>query len=196
MYIFELAYSAKFHIPARMKTKSWQIISTGGILGMLGVVLCLSMDQILIPQILAVIGIEVAVLEAVRKYLYQSESIRTLGITIVIFSILNFLRHATFFNVVSRIGECYEHSLAFQGFLLRETVWLLASLWILSKGVKLLGATEAPTFGEYVQAKEFKILARLILLLLILEIPLVGIHGDFGGGLHGHGFWEIGMHLH
>ena len=163
---------------------------------MVGVVLCLSMDQILIPQILAVIGIEVAVWEAVRKYLYQSESIRRLGIAIVIFSILNFLRHATFFFVVSRIGECYENSLAFQGFLLRETVWLLASLWILSRGLKLLSATEDPTFGEYVQVKEFKILANLIITLLILEIPLFGIHGDFVGGLHGHGFWEIGMHIH
>ena len=179
-----------------MKIKSWQIILFGGIMATIGIALGFKMDEMLFPQILAVLGIEIVIIESVRIYIIKKESVKILGVSIIIFSILNFLRHSMFFIVLSRIGELYENSTDFNWFLLRESIWLIASIWILTRGVKLIKDNEEAIFEEYVKSKEFKILATLIFILLILEIPIFGIHGDFGGGLHGHGLWDGGAHIH
>ena len=178
-----------------MKTKSWQFILIGGIVAISGIGLGFKIDEMLFPQILAVLGIEIVIFESVRKYIFKKSSVKTLGITIIFFSILNFIRHSMFFIVISRIGELFENSPDFIWFLSRESIWLIASSWILFKGINLVKEKEETDFKEYVKSKEFKILTTLIIVLLILEVPLFGIHGDFGGGLHGHGFWDGGTHI-
>lgn len=179
-----------------MKTNTLYIISIGGIFSVIGIGLGLIMNQLLIPQILTVLGIELIVLESMRRYIFKKSSLKTLGISILLFSILNFLRHSTFFIVVSKIGELYNDDPAFIAFLVRETFWLIFSTWILSRGINLFRISDVTTFDKYINSKEFKLLLIVVIILLLLEIPIFGIHPDFAGGLHGHSFWDGGTHLH
>ncbi|MCB0541826.1 MAG: hypothetical protein KDE33_30265, partial [Bacteroidetes bacterium] len=73
-----------------MKIKTWQIISIGGLLVIGGVGLGYILDELLYSQILAVLGIEIVIIELIRNYIFKKRSLRILGIIILIFSILNF----------------------------------------------------------------------------------------------------------
>lgn len=179
-----------------MKTMSQKTILLGGIFMAIGIVLGLIVDEVLISQILVVLGIEIIIFELVRKYIFKKSSIKILGVSILFFSILNILRHSTFFFIISRLKEFYENSIVFNQYLFRESIWLIASIWILGKGIQLIKNEKEKEFKEYVKSQEFKIITALIIIILFLEIPIFGIHGGFGGGLHGHGFWDKGLHMH
>lgn len=179
-----------------MKIKTWQIISIGGLLVIGGVGLGYILDELLYSQILAVLGIEIVIIELIRNYIFKKRSLRILGIIILIFSILNFFRHKFFFEIISRFSELYDNSLEWNLLLLREFLWLILSVWILIQGINLLAKNDKIGFGEYSQSIKFKILIIGILILFALEVPVFGIHGDFGGSLHGHSFWDGGTHFH
>lgn len=179
-----------------LEIKTSNIILIGGILLVSGIGLGFLVG-LLIPQILVVLGIELLILGGIKDYVFKRSSIRNLGFVLLIFSMLNFLRHSTFFIVISQIGRLFEHDSYFLFFLAREIVWLLVSLWILSRGLLVAKRKNKLNFEAYIKSREFKFLSISILILLALEIPVFGIHhGGFGGGLHGHGFWELGLHFH
>ncbi|WP_367392194.1 hypothetical protein [Lewinella sp. LCG006] len=168
----------------------------GLLMFVVGLVIAFLADDFLIPGVLMIVGMEVVFLELVRKYLIKKSSIKILAYTILVFSILNFLRHNVFFIVVSRISELYKNDPDFNWFLVTEFIWFWVSIWILSRGFNLLFPKEEINYEEYTASKEFRVVVVLILCLLALEIPVFGIHGNFGGYLHGHGFWDAWLHIH
>ncbi len=178
-----------------LKIKTSNIILTGGILLVSGIGLGFLVG-LLIPQILVVFGIELLILGGIKDYVFKQSSVRNLGLVLLTFSMLNFLRHSTFFIVISQIQTSFEREPYFLFFLAREIIWLLVSLWILSRGLLVAKRKTDLDFEAYIKSREFKFLSISILILLALEIPVFGIHHGFGGGLHGHGFWELGLHFH
>lgn len=161
-----------------------------------GIVSTFLLNELLLPQIFIVVGIEILVVTFIRSYVFKKCSIKLLGIIISLFSIVNFLRHSVFFMVISRINEVFDSDSYFSNFLLKEITWLIPSTWIVFQAIRLIGNSRAYVFNHYVKSFKFRILSVIILILLVLEIPVFGIHGDFGGGLHGHSFWDGGTHLH
>jgi len=163
---------------------------------LMGIASIILFENIFFTQIFLVIGLELIVLSLVSKYVLKSASLKVLGIVIIVFSTLNFFRHSVFLIVLSRIFELYEGDSDFTTFLMRGFDWLLGALWIAYIGLKLVFDPPEVTFDTYVKSSQFQALAVIIIVLLILEIPVFGIHGDFGGRLHGHSYWDAGMHMH
>ncbi len=149
-----------------------------------------------IPEVLIVLGLELTVVELVRKYIFKRSSLKALGIIILLFSALNFLRHSTFLLILWNILDYFEPDLYFLIYFTLESIWLAASIWILRQGVSLAKELPNMSFAAYTHTKKYKILIVGILVLLILEIPIFGIHGDYTGGLHGHGIWTSFSHIH
>lgn len=172
------------------------VVRYGALIFVLGLLMTFLVDTFLMPNILMVLGIEVVVLELLRKYLIKKASIKILGYTILAFSVLNFLRHSLFFVVITRIRALYEDDPWFHWFLTKEVTWFIVSVWILFRGLNLLFPKEDVSFMKYIDSREFKILIVLIIILFVLEIPMFGIHGNFGGYPHGHAFWDASSHLH
>lgn len=176
--------------------KNERIPTYGILICLLGLMIFFLGDNFLIANILIIVGVELVLLELVRKYLMRKLSIKVLTNGILIFSILNFLRHSIFFIVLFNIRQSYENSAEFNWFLITESIWFIASVWILSRGLNLLFPKENINYQDYSSSKEFRFLILLILSLFALEIPVFGIHGDLGGYLHGHGFWDGWSHIH
>ncbi|MEL7421640.1 MAG: hypothetical protein AAFN81_01560 [Bacteroidota bacterium] len=173
-----------------------RILLYGLLLFLLGLLVAFAIDNSLMPGILMVLGVEITFLELLRRYLVKQSSIQVLAGVILALSVLNFLRHAMFFSVITKIRELYTSYLEIRWYLVTEFIWLVASIWIVLCGLKLLFPKGGITFAEYTTSREFSVLALLILFLFDLEIPVFGIHGNFGGYLHGHSFWDSASHLH
>ncbi|MEL7248234.1 MAG: hypothetical protein AAFO03_07435 [Bacteroidota bacterium] len=172
------------------------IVLYGVLIFLLGLLIAYSIDNSLLPGILMVLGMELTFLELLRRYLVKQSSIKLLGAAILVLSVLNFLRHAAFLKLIPRIRELYVSYLEVRWYLITESIWLMISIWIAWCGLKLLFSKEVMSFGAYTASKEFSVLALLILFLFDLEIPVFGLHGNFGGYVHGHSFWDSASHLH
>ena len=164
----------------------------------LGVLLIFLFDFSLTPPLLTTIGIELVAFELIRRMLYRKDSVSAFGKLLLGFSALNFLRHAEFFYILNHIPPTFEfdEELLFLPNFWLQFLWLFVSLSIVGKGLGLAFRKDDSPFMDYTDSKEFKTLFLIILLLMLLETPVFGIHGDFGGGLHGHGFWDAWMHIH
>jgi hypothetical protein len=61
--------------------------------------------------------------------------------------------------------------------------------------VIILGLTDLIKYKDKSTIKA-KVLWFYVLICLILLLPLYHRHPDIGGNLHGHSFWNGGLHLH
>ncbi len=131
-----------------------------------------------------------------KKYFRKNKSIKAIGIFLLVFSIANFLRHSMFFFTLYRIVELFQNDLGFLLYLLRESIWFVVSVWIVSRGMRLVRKHGEIEYSEYVKTKEFFALSSIVCLLFVLEIPIHDIHYDLFDSPHGHGFWDSGTHIH
>lgn len=160
---------------------SWRIIILGIVITFAGIILALVSNDHLIPPALILIGIEIVILEFLRKYIYKRQSIKVIGVIVVLLSMLNFLIHEKSLILYSRISKLYnsDHDINLQIF--KVSFWLLISIWTLFQGVRLIIRNEKIEFSTYIASKSYKLLVGIIILLFILELPIYEIIAGYGG---------------
>lgn len=132
------------------------------------------------------ITLNALVVGVVLMHLKRTNSARIFGmylvVVIIAYNWINFKSHwgfeSVFYTVIQSLG-----------YILR------AMLTLLLVGYGVVQLISGGKF-EYLQRKKtFRVALILIAVFLLTEIPMFGIHGDFGGNSHGHNYLR-GMHFH
>jgi len=154
------------------------------------------LDEYLRSHILIVTGIIVILIQIASSILKKYQSCQVLGLLIVVFSILNAVRHLENLPILLEFEELTVGGFYFAKFYFQELIWLIVSIVILIKGLHLLLIGNRIKYKSFRRTKTFKLIIGAVLILFFLEVPIWGLHRNFGGHTHGHSFWDGGTHIH
>jgi len=124
----------------------------------------------------------------------KSKRIKVLGFVLLGISLLNLLRHIRFY--ITLVLYHFYSSDFMSGYYFREYVWVFPTCVMLAYAIRLCIIKTDLDFNQYVKTKSFKIFILFYCIAILLECPIFGIHGDFGGSIHGHALWDSGYHFH
>lgn len=159
-----------------------------------GIVLYFMSDFYWAGEIFGYLGLSLLVLDITNKKVRKNKDIKTLAIVFSIFTALNLLRHWYVFHILTSFEILSD--LEFDFFLIREIIWLIPTILMVLISFKLVKNKGKTDFDYYIKTKELKLVVGFILIAIFLELPIFGIHPDFIGGSHGHGFWDAWSHIH
>jgi hypothetical protein len=177
-----------------MLNTRYRIIIEMIILGLGIFFLFLNINYYWIAEMIMYFGFFAFIIDFIIWIILKKQTVRVLGIIISILTFVNLLRHIDFYNLLFDIR--LQFKLQYLKYHIREIIWFFPSILMIYYSVKLLINKEKMGFIKYVEEVEFKIILGFFLLAIILDFPIFGVHGDLGGGLHGHGFWDAYFHLH
>ena len=144
--------------------------------------------------ILVYFGLSTLVIDSTVGIIQKKKDIKTLAIVFTIFSLINALRHLNFYIHISYLESIAE--IEFHIYYFLEFFWIIPSLLMFWVSIKLLINESQIDYREYIKSKEFKYVLGFVFIAILLEFPIFGVHGDFFGGIHGHGIWEAWTHIH
>ena len=143
-----------------------------------------------IGEIIAFLGLSIFIVDLIAGLIRRKRNIQTISVIFFIFIILNLIRHFEFytFNI-----EYYQW-IPFKFFL--ELFWLIPSLLMICVFIRLVVNRNMIDYLDYTKTKDFIFAIGFMVIAIILEFPVFGIHNGFFSGLHGHGLWDAWTHIH
>ncbi len=141
------------------------------------------------------IGIAGLTFTPIIHHITTKKSIRLLGLYLILFSIVNIVRHYQDFYSLYYFKDLIENDFYYSEnrYLIHLPIWLIMTIWLLKYSVQTIMTNK--TYETYLKRTETKFIITIIIVLTLLELPIFGWHPDFVGGLHGHSFWG-NLHFH
>ena len=150
----------------------------------------------LISEIAIVVGLQVFIFSIAFHFVFRKKSINLLGVSLIAFSNLYLCIHYIFFIFILRFQELYDYDPYLIGWITGQLIVVIIAMLIFFHGCWLIKNYDSKKFNIYIRSNIYRTIIGLILILLILELPIFGIHGDFGGIVHGHSIWNSQLHMH
>lgn len=140
-------------------------------------------------------GIVGLIFTPIIYHIRTRKSVRLLGFYLILFLIVNIIRHYQDFYSLYHLKDLIENDFYYSEnrYLIHLPIWFIMTIWLLKFSVQTIMTDKA--YETYLKRKESKIIITIIIVLTMLELPIFGWHLDFVGGLHGHSFWG-NLHFH
>lgn len=148
-----------------------------------------------IGYILSTIGLIGIVLLPLIKHVQKKRNLKLLGFYLLVFSLANIGRHYIDFYIFYDFQDYWNDYWEFNkvGYLVVLGLWVIVTFIILKYSIGLFKTKD--DFETVIRTKKTMIIMILVGIIILLEFPIFNWHGDFGGGIHGHSYWNR-WHIH
>jgi hypothetical protein len=143
-----------------------------------------------VGEILIYLGLASLIIDYLIEFIFRRKNLKILGFIFLIFSIVNLLLHINFYTKLTGTGKVID--IKYGVYFIRDLIWLI----IIRVSVRIIINKNNKKFEDYINGTEYKLILAFIILMIILEIPIFGIEGDFIKGLHGRGLLDSWMNMH